>query len=145
MLFNQPKSIIVAGSGCWGASLAGRLSGKGHRVVVIDSRKEAFRKLPEDFTGNQIEGDVTDPVTLEKCGARNAAAFVAATQNDNINLLAAQIARCLLNVEHVYVKLEDQSKGRIIQGTDIKPICPQLKSVEDYARMVGADCRKEAV
>lgn len=145
MLFNKPKLIIVAGSGSWGASLAGRLSCKGNRVVVIDSQKEAFRKLPEDFTGNQIEGDVTDPVTLEQCGVRDAAAFVAATQNDNINLMAAQIAHCLLNVEHVYVKLEDQSKGRIIQGTDIKPICPHLKSVEDYAHMVGSDCRKEAV
>ncbi len=145
MLFNKPKSIIVVGSGYWGARLAGGLSNRGHRVVVIDSQKEAFCKLPEDFKGNQIEGDVTDPGTLEKCGVRNAAAFVAATQNDNVNLMVAQIARCLMNVENVYVKLEDQSKERIIQGTDIKPICPQLKSVEDYAHMVGADCQKEAV
>lgn len=145
MLFKKPKSIVVAGSDCWGAGLAGRLSCGGHRVVVIDSEREAFRRLPEDFTGNQIQGDVTDPGTLEKCGVRHAEAFVAATQNDNINLMAAQIARCLLHVEHVYVKLEDQSKERIIRGTDIKPICPHLKSVEDYAHMVCTDCHREAV
>lgn len=47
-----------------GQGWAGQLSGKGYDVVVVDSRRDAFRKLPEDFNGNQVEGDVTDPKVL---------------------------------------------------------------------------------
>ena len=61
MLFRKGKKIVIAGSSQWGARLAGQLSGKGYDVVVVDSRRDAFRKLPEDFNGNQVEGYATPP------------------------------------------------------------------------------------
>ena len=145
MLFRKGKKIVIAGSSQWGARLAGQLSGKGYDVVVVDSRRDAFRKLPEDFNGNQVEGDVTDPKVLERCGAGKAVAFIAATQNDNVNLMVGQIARCLMEVEHVYVMLEDQQRQKIIGCSGIKTICPLEASAEECARLVGEACRKEAV
>lgn len=145
MLFHKGKTIVIAGSSYWGAKLAGQLSGRGYRVVVVDSRRESFCKLPEDFSGYQMEGDVTDPQVLRRCGAGKAAALVAATQNDNVNLMVGQIARCLMDVKNVYVALEDQKRQRIIGDSGIKAICPHDSSVEEYARMVGDACRMEAV
>lgn len=145
MLFHRGKKIVIAGSSHWGARLAGQLSGKGYDVVVVDSRRDSFSKLPEDFRGNQVEGDVTDPRVLEQCGAGKAVALVAATQNDNVNLMVGQIARCLMEVEHVYVTLEDQQRQKIIGGSGITAICPFESSAEEYARIVGEACRKEAV
>ena len=43
MLFRKGKKIVIAGSSQWGARLAGQLSGKGYDVVVVDSRRDAFR------------------------------------------------------------------------------------------------------
>ena len=145
MLFRKGKKIVIAGSSQWGARLAGQLSGKGYDVVVVDSRRDAFRKLPEDFNGNQVEGDVTDPKVLERCGAGKAVAFIAATQNDNVNLMVGQIARCLMEVEHVYVMLEDRQRQKIIGDSGITAVCPLESSAEEYARIVGEACRKEAV
>lgn len=145
MFFHKGKTIVIAGSSQWGARLAGQLSGKGYNVVVVDNGKDSFRTLPEDFCGHQMEGDVTDPQVLKRCGAGKAAVVVAATQNDNVNLMVGQIARCLMDVKHVYVKLEDQRREKIIEQSGIKTICPFNSSVEEYARMVGEACQKEAV
>lgn len=50
MLFRKGKKIVIAGSSQWGARLAGQLSGKGYDVVVVDSRRDAFRKLRRILT-----------------------------------------------------------------------------------------------
>ena len=106
---------------------------KGKKIVIAGSSQ----------WGARLAGQL--PKVLERCGAGKAVAFIAATQNDNVNLMVGQIARCLMEVEHVYVMLEDQQRQKIIGGSGIKTICPLEASAEECARLVGEACRKEAV
>ena len=92
MLFHKNKCIVIAGCGPLGAALAKSLYKKGHKVVVLDKDRESFRYLPEEFRGYEMEGDPTDPQVLKAAGIEDAGLFIASTQDDNTNLLLAQIA-----------------------------------------------------
>ena len=92
MLFHKNKCIVIAGCGPLGAALAKSLYKKGPKVVVLDKDRESFRYLPDGFGGAEMEGDPTDPKVLKEAGIERAGMFIAATQDDNSNLLISQIA-----------------------------------------------------
>lgn len=135
MLFRRTKTIIIIGVSRFGAGLAGMLSGKGYRVVVVDITEESFRKLPETFGGYEIVGDGTDIELLKKAGIEDAEIVVAATDDDNINILVAQIASRIYQTEKVFARLNDKNKEEIIKGFNIKTICPYVLSVNEFARL----------
>ncbi|MDF2887138.1 MAG: TrkA family potassium uptake protein [Lacrimispora sp.] len=135
MLFQKTKTIIIVGVSRFGISLAERLSGRNTRIIVIDLSVEAFQKLPREFAGEQVLGDGTDAELLKKAGICQAQVFVAAMGNDNENLLAAQIASRIFHVPEVILRLNDESKEKLIQGYNMKPICPFALSADEFDRL----------
>src|SRR5438067_11964793 len=85
--------VIVVGCGRVGRELAVALDGGGHTVAVIDKNRNAFRRLPERFTGRAVLGFGFDRDHLEQAGIREANAVAAVTSGDNSNSLTARIAR----------------------------------------------------
>lgn len=137
MLFHKTKTIIIVGASRFGAGLAGKLAGAGTRIVVLDLDADAFRKLPDDFDGYQLLGDGTDVDMLREAGIESASVFIAATDDDNVNILAAQIASRIFKVPEVFSRLNDRNKERLIKGFNIKPICPFVLSVNEFDRLAG--------
>lgn len=142
MLFRKTKTIIIVGSSRFGSGLAGLLSQKGSRVAVIDLNEDSFRKLPEDFSGYEITGDGTDLDVLKQAGVEEAAMVIAATDDDNTNLLIAQIASRIFHVPNVYSRLNDKNKEKLIRGFNIKPICPFVLSVNEFARLSSSEYKE---
>lgn len=145
MLFHKTKRIVIAGCGPLGASLANTLYKKGHKVVVLDQNQESFRFLPEEFGGYEMEGDPTDSGALKRAGIEDAGIFIAATQDDNTNLLAAQIASRIFHVKQVYARLDDASRHQLVSGLPIKPISLYSLSADDYAQLAETVSREAAV
>jgi trk system potassium uptake protein TrkA len=85
-------NVVIMGCGRVGAQLATMLDAEGNKVTVLDVASYSFRRLPSSFGGTALVGDGTDQETLVKAGIEAAAAFVAVTQGDNRNVMAAQIA-----------------------------------------------------
>lgn len=135
MLFQKTRTIIIIGASRFGAGLAGLMSEKGFRVIVLDVNEGAFRKLPEDFGGYQIVGDGTDTDTLRQAGIEEADTVIASTDDDNTNILTAQIASRIFQIPHVYTRLNDRNKAKIVEGFNIKPICPYVLSVNEFIRL----------
>ena len=134
MILNKRERVIIVGCGRLGGKLATMLSDKGYQVVIIDNRPEAFNKLPDTFGGFPIKADGIDLDTLNYADIEDAAVFIAATGNDNINSLLAQIASRIYGVPNVYVRFDDVEKERLIQGFNIEGIYPfklSLKVFED--------------
>ncbi|MDO5405737.1 MAG: TrkA family potassium uptake protein [Eubacteriales bacterium] len=144
MLFRKTKTVIIAGASRFGAGLAGMLSGRDARVVVIDSSQDSFRKLPDNFDGYQLLGDGTDADLLKEAGIESASVFIAATNDDNVNMLAGQIACRIFKVPEVFVRLNDRNKEKLLQGFNMKPICPYVLSVNEFDRLTNGEF-KEAV
>jgi len=132
MVFNKKERVIIVGCGRFGGRLAAYLSDKGFQVVVIDNREEAFQKLPESFGGFSIKADGIDLNTLKYAEIEDAGLFVAATGNDNINSLLAQIASRIFGVPNVYVRFEDTSKEKLIHGFNIHGIYPFKLSMSAF-------------
>src|SRR5256714_12802347 len=92
--------VIVVGCGRVGSELAAELEAQGHTVAVIDKNRNAFRRLPERFTGPAVLGFGFDRDHLEQAGIKEAGALAADTSGDHSNLLTARIARETYQVPH---------------------------------------------
>ena len=131
-MWNRRKTVIIAGCSRFVASLAGEVSEHGNNVIVVEKDGGAFRKLPANFSGFQIVGNVLDPDVLEEAGIWKASVVVAATNDDNVNCMLAQMARRIYDVEEVFVRLNDTDKEHLIGGLNIRAIYPARLSVEKF-------------
>lgn len=116
--------VVIMGCGRVGAQLAAALDGAGHEVVVLDVDSSAFRRLPSGFAGRAMLGDATDQDVLRRAGIQEAAAFIAVTQGDNRNVLAAQIAQHIFKVPKVICRIYDPIREELYHSLGLRTISP---------------------
>lgn len=129
--------IIIAGCGRLGAGLAASLSLKKKDVIVIDEKEEAFRKLAASYGGLTMCADAADLGKLTDAGIQRADVFIAVTDKDNTNIMAAQLVRQLYGVRHVLVRVYDEEKIRLLAGTGIEAFCPAELSEKEINRYMN--------
>lgn len=134
---------IIVGCGRLGATLAGALHDRDANVLIIDSNEESFRKLPPSFGGISLSGDATEILVLNEADIENATAVVAVTNNDNTNILVAQIAKELFHVPNVIARLYDPEKECVFHKLGIETICPAVLSAKEVDRMLNFNMDKE--
>ena len=117
-------NIIIMGCGRVGAQLANLLETEGHSITVLDINDHSFRRLSSTFSGNALVGDGTDEDTLKKAGIEKADAFVAVTEGDNRNVMAAQIAKHIFNVPKVVCRIYDPLRKDIYEAVGLEAISP---------------------
>lgn len=116
--------VIIMGCGRVGAALAGILDADGHGVTVLDTEAYAFRRLPPNFGGTALVGSGADEDTLKKAGIEQAEVFVAVTQGDNRNVLAAQLAKHIFNVPRVICRIYDPLREEMYSTLGLETISP---------------------
>ena len=114
--------IVIVGCGRVGAFLAGLLDSGGHEVTVVDLERSAFTHLPRDFKGTTLLGNGTDMDVLRQAGIDKAGAVFTLTQGDNRNLMAAQIAREIFGVQHVFAKVNDPIRANTYRKHGIRTV-----------------------
>lgn len=115
---------VIMGCGRVGATVATSLSADGHAVTIIDADANAFRRLPPEFIGERLVGSGTDERMLERAGVRGADAFLALTQGDNRNLLAAQIAKHIFDVPRVVARVYDPLRSELFGRLGLRTFSP---------------------
>jgi len=116
--------VVIMGCGRVGARLAMLLDAEGHLVTVLDTDTYSFRRLPPIFSGTALVGDGTDEESLRKAGIEEADAFVAVTQGDNRNVMAAQIAKHIFNVPKVICRIYDPLRRELYNTLGIEAFSP---------------------
>ena len=114
--------VIVLGSGRIGSSLAVRLDEDGHSVSIVDREREAFRRLPERFTGRAVLGSGYDRDVLEQAGIGEAQAVAAVMYGDNSNIVAARIAKETYEIPRVVARIKDPRRAEIFQRLGIPTV-----------------------
>ena len=147
-LFNRKKKssyTIIIGCGRLGANLANTLSEEGESVLILDKSKDSFRKLSPSFGGLAMEGDGTEPDILKAANIRRADTVIAVTNNDNINIMIAQIARECFSVKRIISRLYDPERECVYRELGIDTICPAVLSVNEIDRILSrnTDLREE--
>jgi trk system potassium uptake protein TrkA len=119
--------IVVLGCGRVGAALSQMLFAEGHDVTVIDQNSEAFNRLNPDFPEERtMLGNGTDEDVLRRAGLETADAFVAVTNGDNRNILAAQIARHVFGVRKVMCRIYDPIRQEAYNSMGLESISPTI-------------------
>jgi len=116
--------VVIMGCGRVGARLAGLLDIEGHSITILDTDTYSFRRLPAEFAGTALVGDGMDEEALKKAGIEKADAFVAVTQGDNRNIMAAQIAKHLFNVPRVLCRIYDPLRRELFNSLGIEALSP---------------------
>ena len=129
-------NIVIMGCGRVGAQLAAMLDEEGHKVTILDTENDSFRRLPANFRGTALAGDGTDEDTLIRAGIEEADAFVAVTQGDNRNVMASQIAKHIFNVPKVACRVYDPLRAEMYRALCLETTSPTI---------VGANLLKDIV
>jgi trk system potassium uptake protein len=130
------KTVIV-GCGRVGAVLADSFDRAGHEVIVIDPSTRAFDRLPSTFGGNALRGDGTDEDTLRRAGAEDADIFIALTEGDNRNVMAAQVALEALGAKRVIAKINDPVRAEAYADLGIATLCRTTMMADAVSGFLG--------
>ena len=129
-------NVIIVGCGRVGAELAKILEKDGHVVTIIDKNGDAFGRLDEGLTATRVVGDGTDQETLVRAGINDADAFVAVTNGDNRNIMAAQVAKHIFGVQKVICRIYDPIRQETYNALGLESISPTI---------VGAKLMRDAL
>lgn len=116
--------IVIVGCGRLGSYLANKLSKGGDSVVVIDSDERAFNNLSVEFSGFRVEGDATEMAVLKQAKTEKANVVMLTTENDNVNLMAAQMAKKIFGVKRVMARVYAPQLEEVFRPLGIETICP---------------------
>ena len=136
---------VVIGCGRLGASLANAISDKEASVMMVDRDERAFRKLGTAYGGLTLAGDATDIAVLRSAEIERADTVVSVTNDDNTNIMVAQIARNVYHIPNVICRLYDPEREIVYKEFGIDTICPTVLSTREIDRLLGkAKGEKEA-
>ena len=116
--------VVIMGCGRVGARLAGLLDIEGHSVTILDTNAYSFRRLAPEFGGTALVGSGVEEESLQKAGIEEADAFIALTQGDNRNVMAAQIAKHIFNVPKVLCRIYDPLRRELFNSLGIEALSP---------------------
>ncbi|WP_130805744.1 potassium channel family protein [Senegalia massiliensis] len=133
---NKDEYIIIVGCGRLGSHLASLLSKARKSVVVIDNKEDAFNRLSDDFSGFTIEADAIEEETLLEAKINRADVVVTTTNDDNTNVMIAQIAKTIYGVPKVIARLFDPSRQEMYEELDIDTICPTILSAVEFKNII---------
>jgi trk system potassium uptake protein TrkA len=128
--------VVIAGCGKLGSYLANLLSLEGQDVIVIDKDSDSFSGLDSGFSGFALTGDATEIDILEQARLRQSDLLVACTENDNVNMMVAQIARDIFKVKKVMARVFDPERASIYRDLNIETICPTQLSAMQFRKAI---------
>lgn len=100
-------NIVIAGAGKVGFTIAERLCREGHDITLIDERRDRLDAAANAMDVMGCVGNCAATSVLKEAEAGAADVFIAATGNDEANMLACQFAR-KMGARHTIVRLRNQ-------------------------------------
>lgn len=117
----SPMRTIIIGGGRIGRALATRLENRGEFVVVVEIDEDVVeRARAEGYTVR--EGDGSEAEALRKAGIEDAKRFVTTTADDDINLLACQLAITKFDVGSVYSRVNEPENVDAFESIGVEAI-----------------------
>ncbi len=125
MFSNEEENrTIIAGCGRFGSYLAIQLNDANHDITVIDLNEETLNSLSPVLSCSVIEGDASNIEVLKAAGINRARTLIAATDNDNINLMIGEIGCQIYEVPNVIVLIRNSKLLSIQNEFKFSILCP---------------------
>jgi trk system potassium uptake protein TrkA len=135
--------VIVSGAGAVGRHLAADLADRGHDVTLIDQDADVVEKVEQWAPGvNVIHGDACEPWVLEQADMAQAEVVVAATGDDEDNLVISLLAKQEFAVPRVVARVNHPKNEWLFNenwGVDVSVSTPHLiLALTEEALSVGS-------
>lgn len=114
--------------------MATMLSHEGHNVVIIDKDPASFKRLELPFNGLTLAGVAFDLDVLKEAEIEKTDVFVALTNYDNTNLMAAEIASDIFKVPSVLARVYNPDKELTYRSMGIAYLCGSTLLAEVFHR-----------
>lgn len=139
--------IIILGADAVGAMLAETLAQESHDVTVIGQRHEELRELQDRLDIRTVVGRPSYPDVLRQAGAEQADMIIAVTLNDEINMVACQVAYSLFDIPtkiasvrspHYFIRKQLFGREDLPIDIFISPEQLVIESIEELVHHPGA-------
>ncbi|HXK96320.1 MAG: Trk system potassium transporter TrkA [Limnochordia bacterium] len=87
--------ILIAGAGKLGYKLAEAFSNQENSITVIDINEQALQRVHTNLDVLAVKGSAVQVELLQQASVKNADLFAAVTSSDEVNIVAAQLAKKL--------------------------------------------------
>lgn len=132
-----PQKVLISGATLTGIRIAKKIREKIKDVTLVEEDEELAERVAGELEGVRvIRGTVTEADILNECGIEAVDVFIAATNDDHINLISAVLAKQLgasqtqiITHQQDYFTLADSLKIDVV-------INPQILAVEQILRLV---------
>jgi len=128
--------VVVMGGGRVGLNLASFLIADGHDVTLIENDENLCTNAAAELDALVICGNGTDTKTLEEANVSSADVFVAATGNDEANLLACILVR-EFNIPKIIARVSEPSHGEAFRKVGIDSvISPEITAASYVEKLI---------
>lgn len=112
--------VIIAGGGEVGYCLSKEFIEAGHEVLVIEPDGRLRERLEDELGEITLDGEGHRIESLDEAGVSRADVFIAATDADEHNLAACQLARLKYRVPRVVAKLNNPRNRNVFRKLGIE-------------------------
>ncbi len=116
--------IIVLGAGQVGSTVAQSLASEDNDVTVVDTNEQVLRDLGARLDLGTVCGAASYPDVLRRAGAEDADMIIAATDSDETNIVAMQVAYSLFHTPQKIARVRsvEYTRERNLFNNDHIPI-----------------------
>ena len=114
--------VLIVGAGRLGTQIAQVLTATGEEVSLIDIDDDRIAELEGHISARLVAGDACEPTVLEDAGALTTDLLVAATGEDEDNLVISLLAKRQFAVPRVAARINDTDNGWLFDdrwGVDV--------------------------
>ena len=128
--------IVIMGAGRVGLNLASNLVSRGHDVTLIENDDSLCGNAAAELDALVICGNGTDTKTLEEANVSEADVFVAATGNDEANLLSCILVK-QYNIPKIIARLSNPDHEEAFKKVGIDDvISPELTAAGYLEKLI---------
>lgn len=128
--------IVIMGGGRVGLNLASKLIENGNDVTVIEKNEDLCSNAAAELDALVICGNGTDTKILKEANIEDAEVFVAATGNDEANLLSSILVKDYSNSK-VIARVSDPSHEEAFQKVGIDSVVsPELTAASYLEKLI---------
>jgi trk system potassium uptake protein TrkA len=133
--------VVIAGAGNVGSFIAEDLHNAGHEVLVLEQDDQLVSKLSKQIDCKWMVADACEVASLHKAGVADADVMVAATGDDEDNLVVSLLAKQEFMVPRVVARVNHPKNHWLFNkswGVDVAVSTPHLlSSLVEEAVSVG--------
>ncbi len=134
-------NIIIAGNGKVGAALVQQLTSEGCNITVIDTDSGVLDSTASRYDVICVHGNCASMTVLQQAGVMDADLLIAATSQDEINLLCCTTAHAMNPKLHTIARIRNPEytdqiyKMHHVFGLSLA-INPERQAAEEIARLI---------